>query len=443
MRTQTHQRWISTLATVAVLGGGMLLSSTALAYTYTACFDMEVQNIDSNVTPTGGTMEDYYLTQNPTMVDARGFYIYVYNASDPHEPGNHIHAGYSDSTTGCFSFDDGGGNLVVDFVAISKARHGTTYVRAHDGGSSGGSAYPGEVYSLAVTNKIMAPGVTYNFVLPGGETWNAFTTASHALARVTTGLASKTINIGFDGEGSSASFSGAADWVEDDSYLIRINNGSDPNEGGDSRRKKFEVVHEMGHAAARLNYGQDGLEDPINTGFYYDAIEFFGCETSSSYSQRSVEHDSIGFKEGFANIYTARVFNDRANDGAIRLTGTTYSLEQFQDPSLGNPMGGHVRNHCYPFDTPPHGVSTTEDWTRFLWDIYTIPTATCGSPQLGLDEVYDLYIATRNGNPANSYSWHGEMIDAIEGSGTLSNCERDEALAYVDWNAIGGLYHGF
>lgn len=430
MRKRTCNRFISTLATMAVGAGGLLYSSLALAATYEFCLELPVQNIDSEQQAPTGIIEDYYLTSSQIMVPAWGVYVKVYNA------GNLIASGYSSSSTGCFAFPEDGGNLVTDIVVYSIAKHGSSYVRAHDGGSTGSSAWPGTMYSLALPNQVLGPNHTPTLALPSGPTWNAFATGSFALSRVATGLEGKTIHMGFDNVGSSSIFPGATSWIEDNSHLIRVNNTS--------RRRKFEVVHEMGHAAARLNYGQNGPEDPYDVGFFYDAINLFGCDPDpgSNYSQQTVEYDSMGFKEGFANLYVARVFNDRADDGAIFLTGTPISLERFQAASLGNPQGGHLWTHCYPVDDPPHGVSTTEDWTRFLWDVYTIPTSECGSPQLGLNEMYDLYAATRDGNPARD-TYHTEMIDAIEGLASLSTCEETQALAYLDWNAAGGLYHSF
>ena len=429
MRTHRFQRFVPALTALTVLGGALLLSSVAHAANYTVCVDIQVQNTDSGFASPTDTTEDYYLTSDPTVVPGRGFYIKVVSGTST------LAANYADPNTGCIQFSETGSTFIADVKVRSVARHGTSHVRAHDGGSSGGSAAPGTHFEVAFADLQIAPNVTRRVTIPANASWNAFATGSFALSRVATGLAGKTIQMGFDDAMSSASFTGAASWIEDDSYLIRVNNAS--------RRLMFEVVHEMGHAAARLNYGHNGIEDTYDTGFQYAGTTANGCTQNASYNISSVEWDSVAYKESFANLYAARVFNDRDSDGAIRILGRSISLERFQDEALGNPQGGHLRNHCYVGSTPPHGVSTIEDWTRFLWDLYTIPTEVCGEPQLGLDKMYEIYSATRSQAPTDIDEWHTDIMSSIAGLGSLSSCVKGQAENFANWNAIGGVYHTY
>lgn len=422
MRTRTIHRLVPALG---VFAGALLLSSVAHAANYKLCVDIEVQNTDSGTTGPTGITEDHYLTATPTVVPARGFYVRVVT-------GNHtLFAGYADSSTGCVEFTESGSNYVVDVQVRSLARHGTTYLRAHNGGSTTNTSSPGSHFTWNFLGVLLPPSSTRRVEIPLNLTWNAFATGSFALSRVATGLQGKTIQMGFADAGSTSIHSGATSYIASGTHLIRINNAR--------RQRMFEVVHEIGHAAARLNFGQNGAEDTFGSGFAYSGTTDFDCTNVDGYSIRSVEYNSLGFKEGFANLYAARVFNDRADDGSLRMHNRTLSLERFQAASLGNPQGGHLRNHCYAGVLPPNGVSTIEDWTRFLWDVYT--SETCGS-MLGLDVMYDIYNATRSQEPIGVNSWNGAIMDAIDSLG-LSSCRTAEAEEFANWNAIGGRYYDY
>src|SRR5690606_36907205 len=138
MRTPKFHRFVPAFG---ALGGVLLLSSVAHAANYKLCVDIEVQNTDSGFTSPTGITEDYYLTSAPTVVPARGFYVRL-------TTGNNTHfAGYADSSTGCVEFTENGSNFIVDVQVRSLARHGTTYLRAHDGGSTNSIA-PGTHYTV-------------------------------------------------------------------------------------------------------------------------------------------------------------------------------------------------------------------------------------------------------------------------------------------------------
>lgn len=426
MAIHTLPRSISILPTLAIIGGGLFLSSVAHAANYEVCVDIRVQNTDSDVISPTGITEDYYLTQTVQTFPARGIQVEVITGNQT------LIKGYTDASTGCIQFMDSsisGSNYVTDINVSSIARLGSTVIRAHDAGSTATSRTPGELFVTSFVNTLVSPNVTRRVTIPLMQNWNAFETASYALWRVRTGLDGKVISMGFDSAGSSSIFPGATDWIEENAHLIRIKDTS--------RQLKFEVAHELGHAAARLNYGQNGAENSFSAAFVYPGTDAQDCDNDSSYDLRSAEWNGLGFKEGYANLYSARVFNDRDDDGTFRMLGRTISLERFQAAGLGNPSGGHIQNHCYSNLTVPNGVSTTEDWTRFLWDIYTIPVENCGA-QLGLDEMYDIYSATRSIGPTPNNDWHTDIMTAIAGLGNLSACEKAQAESFANWNGIGG-----
>lgn len=400
-------------------------SSVALAADYELCVRAQVQNTDSQqVSPTGLT-EDYYLTLNQQVFPARGVFVRIRTGNST------LASGYTNSNTGCLEFEASTANYITNIDVYSIARHGNTYIRAHDAGSNSSSSSPGNLFVTSFANVLMAPG-TRTVTIASSQTWNAFMTGSYALWRVRTGISNTLISMGFGSSASSSLIGNSENYVDEGRHLVHINNNH--------RRRKFLVAHELGHAVARLNYGENGTQDAFSGTHNYGGPSTNGCRNNGGYSISSVEWDSMGFKEGYAHLYAARVFNDRASDGTFAWFGKTISLERFQSAAAGNPMGGHLRNLCD--STPDHGVATIEDWTRFLWDLYTIPTSNCG-PQLGLDDMYDIYNETRSAEPTGVSQYHTEVMNAIEGLGSLSSCEKDAAGDYANWNAIGGQYHSY
>jgi hypothetical protein len=124
----------------------------------------------------------------------------------------------------------------------------------------------------------------------------------------------------------------------------------------------------------------------------------------------------------------------------LTILGTTISMESYTG-ATPVPSGGHYRNECDAQGV--HGISTCEDWARFLWDLYTIPTTTCSPTTIGLDAMYDIYSATRAMNPTAVDAWHTDIMDAIEADGSMSACEKTAAGSFANWNAIGGVIHNY
>src|SRR5690606_6499904 len=155
--THTFHRFVPALG---ALGGALLLSSVAHAANYKLCVDIEVQNTDSNFTSPTGITEDYYLTSAPTVVPARGFYVRLTTGNST------LFAGYANSSTGCVEFTENGSNFIVDVQVRSLARHGTTSLRAHNGGSATNSIAPGTHFTASFTNVLLPPSSTRRVEIP-------------------------------------------------------------------------------------------------------------------------------------------------------------------------------------------------------------------------------------------------------------------------------------
>lgn len=434
MRTSKLEtlKTLATIATpIAVLTVGSLAAAEAHAASYEVCVRAQVQNSDSELVGPTGITEDYWLTSTTKEYPVRGVYVKITSA------GSTVASGYTSSSTGCLSFTDNG-NIVSDITVRSISRIGTNYMRAHDGGSTANVEFPGTYYSTTFADTVLWENNTRIVTIPASSTWNAFTTGGYSLWKVAS-VSNKAINMGFDNAGSSSWYTNSTAWIDENTHHIRINTGNN------DRRRKFVVAHEIGHALSRLNYGVDGGESPFSSGYVYDggAPASEGCTSGGSYSTRSAEFDSVGFKEGFANFYAARVFNDRSADASFTQFGIAHSMERFQSAAAGNPQGGHIRNDCFPGSAPPHGVSSNEDWMRFFWDVYTMPQSTCGTSAIPFGEMLDIYADTRSLAISDVDTWHITMTNAINNDPDFTSCEKEAARAYIDWNAVGGLYHGY
>ncbi len=430
MRSSRLTQFASLAAPAVVMVAGMLGSTRADAATYEICVEAQVQNNDSGLVGPTGISEDYWLTSTTQSYPARGVYLTIFSG------GVLIAANYTNSNSGCLSFS-GNANMVADIVVSSMSRIGTNFMRAHDGASVTNVQSPGSVYTTTFTSTSMLENDTRTVTIPTSANWNAFVTGAYSIWKVAS-VSNKSINMGFDNLGSSSWYGASTSWIANDTHHIRINNAN-------GRRRKFEVAHEIGHALSRLNYGVNGGESPYSSTYAYDggAAGSTGCSNINGYGTSSAEFDSVGFKEGFANFYSARVFNDRDDDAGYTMFNVPYSMERFQSAALGNPQGGHIRNVCFPSGAPPHGVSSNEDWMRFYWDVYTMPGSTCGTPAMPFSRILDIYADTRTLGVSAVDTWHAAMTGAIYDMAGLTSCEKEAAFEYIDWNAVGGTYHGY
>lgn len=419
-------------ATVVVVVGG--LAGSVEAATFKVCVRVNVQTTDSGVS-VNGYSEDHYLgTDAPggLTVIGRGFRVKMTQGSWEHT--------YDSSTVdGCFSFvrssNSGFGVRVYGFATDGEGNH----VRIHTGGLSTSSSYPGQTYSAYWADQTL--GTTNYYVVDGvaSDRWTTVAVAAFGLYRWTNGVNDATISIGFsEGDcGDSGSTHGSAEnYIEsDNAHLIRIGRCAG---SGTETRQKMLVTHELGHAMARLYYGYDGNDSPLNDNYDPpgdDDDKPASCINIGGYDMTSLEWNSLAFKEGFADFYSARVWNDASSRGAYSRFGTAVDLEVWDADFNQNTPGGYAFNVCV---SAANGVSTRQDYLRFFWDWHT---ASCATQPAQLD-LLKLYRAVRENDRTGAFAltdsnYHDAAIYAAEHMGGLSACEIDKVSEYLSHNHGG------
>jgi hypothetical protein len=218
-------------------------------------------------------------------------------------------------------------------------------------------------------------------------------------------------------------------------------------------RRKFVVAHELGHAILALWYGGkagavDGSEPNVDAG---NSTTPNHCGTSGShYGIGTKEFNSLTFREAWGHFVSARIWNDKAAEGAFRWPNSdslVTDLERYgpsTNQSGDNLAGGRLENFCC--DPAVDGsctsswanASTNEDWLRFFWDFYTTPSNYCaGGLQPTLAEMFDLYAETRLNGGLTSTNYDVKMEDASDEIG-LAACLLD---SYEDMQVHNGADH--
>ena len=123
------------------------------------------------------------------------------------------------------------------------------------------------------------------------------------------------------------------------------------------RDEKFVIAHETGHF---FNYAYVG-----HTGIYTGCDSYNNpvyCPSSGSHSWHSQENQGCAAKEGFANFYSALLFNTPS------LTTCDYGSNDCVT------MERYLFNYCHPnpyligyFDA----LGVESDWTQFYWNLYS------------------------------------------------------------------------
>ena len=109
-----------------------------------------------------------------------------------------------------------------------------------------------------------------------------------------------------------------------------------------------------------------------------DACHYVDDDGSdSTYTISSLLHNAVGFREGAAHFYAARVWNDADPEGVFTwFGGDGRSLARLADP---DPGGGRTFQRCVTPARPlatlcADNVTTNEDWLRFWWAWHTPTT---------------------------------------------------------------------
>jgi len=410
------------------------------------CVRVLVQTTDSGLSVNGVT-EDYYLGSDAAAgveVVGRGFKVMLLQQ----EADESVWAGVFDASTsdGCFSFSRGGSN-VYSVVVQGYATDGEdNHIRIHTGGTDTSTWFPGETIDRSFVNQGL--GSENYFVLDGVEDdrWTTIAVAAFGLYRWDNGTSDTILSIGFsedddDGCGDSSSMYGdSTSYIESlRAHLIKIGH-CDTTDQTESR-KKMLVTHELGHAMARLYYGHDGAESPymyyVPFGFDETDPNYDECVNTLGYDLTSLEANSLAFKEGFADFYSARVWNDASTHGTYQRFGTPVDLEAWDAAGGVDTPGGYTLNVC---GSVAIGVSTRSDYLRFFWDWHTT-SACAGAPTQ--HDMLELYRRVRENDRTGAYpltywNYDDALLNAVgTNDGELSGCLIGRAFIYLGHNNGG------
>ncbi|MGZ8191074.1 MAG: hypothetical protein ACXWTS_07560 [Methylococcaceae bacterium] len=422
----------------------LLYSSHASAGNYKTCIKFQIKTVDSGLAITNGPnttgIEDYYNNANAGVdVIARGVRVKMSN-------GSWQKTFDSNPSTGCLSWSHAatsGFSLRVYGYAKDSAGN---YVRIHNSPNSF-SSYPGQTYSILRTNLTPTNGGVDTYAVGSyDQKWTAMAVLAFGLYRYHPGLTGKAIHVGLDNVncgGSSAHYGQSNSFITSGRHYIKLGNCT--TGGTPQTKRKFIVTHELGHALAALYYGGqtgavNGSEPNVND--YSHPAQGVGpgpnssstfCTASTLYSMRSIEWNSVGFREGFAHFIAAAIWNNQTYEGAFRwLESLTYDLERYNF-GLADNSGGRLENEC---GSPFIDAGTNEDWLRFFWDWYTNRSNTCPQKPTPLD-MLKLYARVRLNGGLTSKNYFDKMRAAANDLTHLPSCLRTSRFdAYAAHNGI-------
>lgn len=407
----------------------------AHAATFTICVRANIQTTDSGLFA-NGIDEDYYQTANQAggvEVVGRGFRVLLTQGawSDTFD---------SDPTSGCFSVNrtsaNGFGVRVYGYATDDDGNH----VRIHDAGTNTDSWYPGATYSAVWNNQTLSSSQTNTYVLDGvaNDRFTTIAAAAFGIYRYHGVLSGRTISFGFvenNCDSSGSTHGNAENYIEsNEAHLIRIGRC---NPGDPDTREKMMITHELGHAIGRLHYGYDGddLLPSASEEYLPPAGTPAACVNNGSYGMRSLEWNSQTFKEGFADFYSARVWNAKDARGTYIYRQGAFDLEQWDTAGGGNTEGGVKENTC---NSTANNVATKGDWMRFFWDFYT---ANCTTQPSDLD-MLRVYRMVRENDRTGSFdttisNFDAATVNAIQNSiPSLSDCAKNYVTEAMSWNAV-------
>ena len=429
---------LPTLTAIAALA--LLLPVTSQAATFTFCMKWRVQTTDSGRTvtlPDGSVIkEDYWATDDPQLQTAHGM---LFTVQRPGLNGGLPLLLVANPSTGCANLTDTAGThaYALRAHAVSlDANHNV--VRVVD---ALGAPYVFDVAVQATSGVTLSVPVPSNPFFPLTDDEKAIGTLAAISAfsayRSTFGLSGKRMDI-IEAEASSAHSGPGVDLSQLERGYIRISIHKPSHEDAtDHRTMKFIVSHEMGHAWLLLNHG-GGVEP--NVALDYDAsVDAAACHyvaddgSDDTYTIDSLEYNAVGFREGTAHFYAARVWNDAKPDGVFTwFAGNGRSLAQVADPDLG---GGRTFQRCV---TPSRklatlcadNVTTNEDWLRFWWGWHTRT-----SPAVPTTTIRDVYEQTLDNGSLFKDNYRARLEVAVGELVTDAN-QTFGFFALADWHGI-------
>ena len=431
MQDKTLSFWLAALLTLP-----LLYTAQANAGNYKTCLKIQIKTVDSGKGikngPNAGGTEDYYVNANAgEEVIARGIRVLMSRGT---------WSKFYDTvpSTGCFNWSHSAtSGFTLRAYMYAKDTAGN-YLRLHDSPYSF-TSYPGKTLYTNYTNITPTNGGTNTYIIGvNDQRWTAMATLAFGLYRFHPGLSNKAIHVGLDPDSCDAASAHYGNG-ESNGYITKGRHylvlGNCALGGTAQTKRKFVVTHELGHALAALYYGSqagavDGPEPNVDD-FSHPAQG--KCDQGGDfYSIRSIEWNSVGFREGFAHFIAAAIWNNPSTEGAFSLFEVAQDLERY-NYGLGTNSGGRLVNEC---GRPLTDAGTNEDWLRFFWDWYTNVSATCPQRPTPLD-MMRLYARVRLNGGLTSTNYFDKMRAAAADLTQLPLCLRTDRFdEYAVYNGI-------
>jgi len=296
-----------------------------------------------------GIGEDYWTNSTPTARKARGAHFSLYQGGTLRWSGYLGDGmGTGDPGLACTPELSGGMDAVVyQLVLLSKAEVQGNQVQVVDEGIGlirSSSAY------------VAASQGTYNVTLsPVPDEFNVCAVGAYALYRHAGGLTGQIFSYSI-GRATGSSFD-----RNTDTLLIKDTH----------HHLKFLLIHETGHALG--DYATGNLNHKL-VGTNCEDFSSTSCPASGGdHSMTSKEYAKCALGEGFANFYSADVFNSHDEvDCFFEYYKNEFGTDSTPLVDCENANGDFVLRYMETNCALAYaGFGTELDWLRALWDLHT------------------------------------------------------------------------
>lgn len=402
---------------------------------YNACFRWDILTSDSGslrpfCTPgADDCKEDWYEDQNSAGAgDVVAYGVRVKIGSTTYD---------TNPSTGCLTFESATNTHDV-YVYAYATDASNNFVRIHNAGPNDTSSYPGGTTSFAIADVVFNGNPTYVSAGNDSALFTAMAALGLSMYRYRDGVSNAEFHVA-----ESSNNEADPSWeCKDQNYFNRTANNesyiriADDSCSTVSQRRKFVVAHERGHAHAAQYANKDST--PFSTTHSQAPSSCDHDPAQTKYSTYSHEWSSVG-KEGFADFFSAKVFNDYDTNGTYNI-GSLYNLEKWDS---NNTERGYLRNVCCPggagspgCDDSLDGAGTRQDWMRAYWDLYTYAGCSPSNTKLKMLEFYETLI--EQAGIADDTWWPKSQaaMDDVITAGVLGSCYDG---AWNDYGCHNGL----